>query len=1232
MSGNAFSRNRGIVIALALALIALALWQGLSNRRGAEETPDAGPRSGAGAVAALRPSGGGSSAPPAEAPTPPPMEMAPPLQEGTITLTGLTRDQRNGAPVVAATLSIDSLDRTVLSNAEGNYRFDEMRPGVARVTVRAKGFIPLKDRMVSLAPGEDETVAHFDLVAAAVVEGRVEDRSGAPIPDAVLHIMDTELGIDDVYAQPIYRNFRRIVDNQEAGLSKLIRSEIETQERVPASTRSDEEGHFRFEWAPVGEPFNIQAVHPEYAVGDSRPLLMSAGEERRDIVIVLDAGATIMGTIRDEQGQPIAGARVGAVDAMAIPQGTLTAFSNVASIFIARQAADSVQSDSQGRYVIPRLAPGRYRVVASAEGYQYGISSDVELARDELAEGVNVVLRAGAMISGQVMGPDRAGLKNAYVAAIAPNLQQPEYDYTETDDGGHYQLKHLRPTSAYMLVAWADGYGWQLANFITPPREEMDFILEPDATIRGRVIDAVTKAPIPEFRIQPAPAGMGFDMYIILVAQLLEQGVKPSYPVNDPDGRFEISRLAAGDYRLTFTADGYIAKSEMVAGLQPNEIRGDLLIELTPGSGVEGVVVEAGEEGRPIPGARVTEGRPQDKWAAAMLEYKQNEAYTDQEGRFYIAGLPNGQNVSLFASAEGYVTDQVSAPVPVPEGETVVLRLKPSASLSGQVVAAPDDHPVAGASVFPGQGGLLGRPENAAQTDPDGRFLLHNVAPGSVRLTVRHPEYPEHTTDYFSAGIDGIVDVGRIRLAAPGGVRGGVWGADSNPIEGAQIMLVIGSSSHHTATDGAGLFTFPNVEPGIHQISMTEMVDINQGGLQRRGARQVQEVEVQAGQTAEVVFFLMAGSRLFGQVTSAGQPARELFRISMRALEAEFGMQQEYSVETEPGGMYMFENLAPGTYDLMLRRSTSSNREALLTRRVVIDEPEVQYDIALPESRIAGQVLDAQGQPVARARVEVQGMELPTLYQAPRTNTNNDGRFTFTSLPGGEYSLVARHQDHGYAAIDIFLEEGQQIQDVIISLGQPIPLEGLSLRAHLSPPGPASPLYVRLIDEQGREAFNDRVNVDAEGRYRIPSLVPGYYQLDAFTFTWTLGALALEAAPFHAPAVPVFGEPFNLTFQPGGALLVVVQAQGRPVSSARVVLTREDGGVVIWPGRDGVITNPEGMARLEHVPPGPHRVVVSRTGYETGSAAVNVAPGDVADVVVTLRTEAPPSPPPAEGE
>jgi uncharacterized surface anchored protein len=161
--------------------------------------------------------------------------------------------------------------------------------------------------------------------------------------------------------------------------------------------------------------------------------------------------------------------------------------------------------------------------------------------------------------------------------------------------------------------------------------------------------------------------------------------------------------------------------------------------------------------------------------------------------------------------------------------------------------------------------------------------------------------------------------------------------------------------------------------------------------------------------------------------------------------------------------------------------------------------------------RIAGIVVSkADGHPLARARVTVRDAKDPQKFQS--LVTAEDGKFDFSGLPAGKYSLNSAKRGFITSAYD----QHEQFSTAIVT-GAGLETEALVLRMP-----PSAVIAGKILDESGepiRRAsvvlyYDDHrsgvdqihqaggAQTDDQGAYEIPSLTPGTYFLSASAKPW----------------------------------------------------------------------------------------------------------------------------------
>lgn len=153
------------------------------------------------------------------------------------------------------------------------------------------------------------------------------------------------------------------------------------------------------------------------------------------------------------------------------------------------------------------------------------------------------------------------------------------------------------------------------------------------ASIHGTVIDSKTGQPIKNAEVSLRTFSAG------------NRG-EPTAAISDAEGHFAFDNLAAGQYRVTASRNGYISRSPRFGGMRAAAITvssgqsADTVVRLIPSSVISGRVTSEGDE--PVPNVNVQ----------AMKYAYQNDrrqltdvgtASTNDRGEYRIWGLPPGK-------------------------------------------------------------------------------------------------------------------------------------------------------------------------------------------------------------------------------------------------------------------------------------------------------------------------------------------------------------------------------------------------------------------------------------------------------------------------------------------------------------------------------------------------------------------------------------------------------------
>lgn len=316
----------------------------------------------------------------------------------------------------------------------------------------------------------------------------------------------------------------------------------------------------------------------------------------------------------------------------------------------------------------------------------------------------------------------------------------------------------------------------------------------PAASLAGRVIDAISGAPLPGAAIGlVAGGGLGRGGMIMSTPAGLVPPGAPMRESND-EGRFDFGELPAGVYRVTVGKDGYLtgAYSALPVSARPDG-RGTSNLTLKPGERRHDVVLALWPEGR-ISGTVLDDrGEPIVQAAVQLLEQEHCSdpgerpavQQTDDRGQFVFSRLRPGAYLVRLADAR--VGDKLVRPAiyhpnallasastvitlgfgEVRTGVDIVSPLEHSgASIAGRVTGLPPAAGPALVHLLPERLDDLGGCDRfVASTAADGTFSFAWVPPGTYRLAAWR--FPDTSSEAVIATGSGLPSPVRWRRGEP---------------------------------------------------------------------------------------------------------------------------------------------------------------------------------------------------------------------------------------------------------------------------------------------------------------------------------------------------------------------------------------------------------------------------------------------------------------------------------
>jgi len=723
--------KRIVAIAVALLVVLVALWWWRDRARSSK------PRGAAGAeVAGGRARGAAGKTAPDDPRTQPRAAV-----RGTVRTAG-------GGPIAGAQVcsrfATDGLASDewrappcATTDAAGAYALEDLLPVRHALAASAAGHLarPWLNALgeldsFRLAPGEVRTGVDFALPPGGVkVSGTVEDVSGGPIVGALVAI--------------------------SAG----------TVVGVAATTRTDEQGRFAL-WTAPG-PAHLGAHADGYAPGDSD---VSAPTARAQILLTPES--SLSGTVVTAgDARPVDGAIV----AVAGDDG---------------EPDVSTRSDAQGRFRLTRLVPGRYKPVASGDGYRGEAGESVLLGLGQHVDGVVVVVHPASRVRGTVV-IDRGGGKvepcprGAVMLADAASRARAT-DSIELD--GTFAILSLVPGRYEVRVRCND----QAAQQKYPPVEvaagadiaDLILTVTPGAVITGTVRTAAG-----------APFG---DAWVSARATDAGEFFPGAFARSGDDGVYRLTGLRGGTYQLEASVNGQVdAAPPLTVTVAPGG--GSTADIVFPASGaVAGIVVDPA--GQPVAGVRVsTEIRMLDGGVA-----------TGDDGTFRIDGVEPGPHrvtvsrgrfepVQRPGAADG---DDRGEPVTVVAGQAATVRLVVEAqdgAITGVVndargepvgdawvvaVREPDGPGVAAGAGVRQSRWTWGRTDRPVLTRTDGRFTIGGLGRGRHTVRAYRRGGGEAAVEHVATGSDTT-----LTILSTGSIAGTVTVASSGAPETFELAV-----------------------------------------------------------------------------------------------------------------------------------------------------------------------------------------------------------------------------------------------------------------------------------------------------------------------------------------------------------------------------------------------------------------------------------------------------------
>jgi len=673
------------------------------------------------------------------------------------------------------------------------------------------------------------------------------------------------------------------------------------------TAQSDKAGTYRLAGlaGPAGTTYELSRQAPaEYArptLAERTNVVLDASGHALDVNIMLRQEALLGGTVVDEAGRPVAGAKV--------------ALSGGWEMFL----QETTESGDDGKFAFRSLPPlDDLHIAANKNRLLASEPHKLTLPKEGKTDLV-LVLEPASHIAGVVVNSAGESLSEFVVRAVRVPPTMGENPSTATDANGLFDLTGLSAGRYELVLARSEStsHGSEQKGLpveLGPGQQLLGVTLVYDRqlSIAGRVIDALGN-PISEVGIQAASVGSGGGQ-----------------ARSDETGYFEISELEEGDYELNVMATGY--QHTTVAGVPAGTP--DVAIVLAEPFRVSGRVVDA-VSGDVIPEFEIVLttnwGDWLDGWTAMQFQKVSNQA-----GRFELTQTQSYRSV-LAARAPGYATAMEFLDLTGPPYlHEVELELEHAEDLEGKVIDSQGE-PVAGASVYWGR--IIAHGDRAsAQTAADGSFRLSSPPTQPQLVSAWHPGYAPAAV--MTAGGSPSQPL-EIVLTEGGSVQGTVTFADGSFLP---CQASVAYDEAHFIPDMQvdvtedGTFKIDRVQPGAVKVNVVVGTDLPW----KERIFLSKPAIVQTGATTVVDFTLHPLTGTLEGILSypdGAVPSRVSLKLNMQV----DGLTVGRAVQATPDGGFRFAGVPVGSGELEIDANFQNHRRIATTVRVDVIEDDFAY-------------------------------------------------------------------------------------------------------------------------------------------------------------------------------------------------------------------------------------------------------------------------------------------------
>jgi protocatechuate 3,4-dioxygenase beta subunit len=481
----------------------------------------------------------------------------------TGTITGrITVGDKAAANIGVVLFPIERMmDRSAVAKAatdyEGRYRLTNIPAGRYSVLPMAPAMVGPNEgvygepgKIVTIAEGETVEKIDFSLVKGGVISGRVTDEDGTPVIAERVQLNQVDKQGQNSGGRG-FSNFNPFMfETDDRGIYRLY--------GIPPGrytiSLGDAPENVSVRFGAGGRGYYARTFHPD-TTEEAKAKIIEIGEGTEALNIDISVGSKsksfmATGRVLDENGKPVAGARVG--NGALMKDGKRMGGFGWGSV-----------SDANGGFRLDGLMPGRYAAFVWSEGDTENYSDTVAFEiTDGNISGLELKTHRGSSISGIAViegTNDRTALAKLSQLSLAAGvetdgLSAPSYSTVKIAPDGSFYIKGLRPGKARIyLSTYPPVPGFSLARIEREgvPLREIEITAGAQVTGVRVVIEYGTGSVRGVVKIENGPLPEETRMFVSARRRGDSMGPAMRGAQVDSRGRFIIEGMSTGEYELT---------------------------------------------------------------------------------------------------------------------------------------------------------------------------------------------------------------------------------------------------------------------------------------------------------------------------------------------------------------------------------------------------------------------------------------------------------------------------------------------------------------------------------------------------------------------------------------------------------------------------------------------------------------------------------------------------------